>query len=240
MLSPTILAALLAACAPTIDPHTEAALIAVESGGDAWALHGNAPDQSYAPRTYQEAYLIGTRLLIASRAGVDVGLTQVNSRNFAAYGVTLRDMLDPCVNLKVGSAILAADYRREWAATSDVLSPTHAQTALRRALQDYNSGSPTAAPQYTAAIIRALDSRLVALTLATTSATAPPVQETLPPAPPARPSPPLRLTHVASPPTVLFRNVSNPTLRDVKIATPVKPASSHLPGAVRFRTESTS
>src|SRR5277367_2334485 len=119
-LSPAILAALLSACAPNVDPHTATALIAVESNGNAWALHENAPNRSYAPRTYQEAYLTGTQVLNASHPGdsLDVGLMQVNSRNFASYGVTLGDMLDPCTNLKVGSAILSADYRREWAATS--------------------------------------------------------------------------------------------------------------------------
>lgn len=206
MLSPAILAGLLATCAPNIDPYTETALITVESGGDSWAMHQNGPDRSFSPRTYQEAVRIGTQLLADSHSSVDVGLTQVNSGNFAAYGVTLTDMLDPCTNLRVGAAILAVDYRREWAATSTVPPQARPQTALRRALQEYNSGSPTAAPQYTNAIIRALGSRLVRLTVAATSL---PSTVTSPPAPTPRFTRPPRQSLVAAAPLEIFRNVQH-------------------------------
>src|SRR3979411_2457359 len=105
MLSPAVLAALLATCAPNIDPSTETALITIESAGDTWALHQNSPDRHFSPKPYQEALRIGTHLLANDHSSVDVGLTQVNSRNFTAYAVTLGDMLDPCKNLHVGASI---------------------------------------------------------------------------------------------------------------------------------------
>lgn len=207
MLTPALLTALLHVCAPNVEAHTEAAVVAVDSGGDAWVLHDNTTGRAFAPRTYQEAVRVGTRLL-ADGHSVDVGLTQINSRNFTAYHVSLIDMLDPCANLRVGSAILTADYRRQWTQTADVPATIRPQVALRRALQEYNSGSPMAAPAYTDAIIHALDSRLVTLTAGPNTITLAPSESEAQPVPSRTPAPHAVATPVSS---EVFSSPDDPT-----------------------------
>jgi hypothetical protein len=75
---------------------------------------------------------------------------QLTARSEAAFrtkfGVTVEDALnDPCKNIHAGAALLAANYHAAAAAS---------RKAAIAALQAYNSGSPTGAPDYAAAVVR--------------------------------------------------------------------------------------
>ena len=124
----------LLACAPNVAPVTLAAVIGVESGGNPLAVHVNEGGEQPPPaRSAQEAAQIAAHF-IAHGYSVDLGLMQVNSRNLAALGVTIEQVLDPCTNIRSGAAILTADYD-EAARTRG-----EGQPALQAALSAYNTG----------------------------------------------------------------------------------------------------
>jgi len=126
--------AALLACAPNVAPVTLEAVISVESGGNPLAVHVNGlHEQPLAARNASEAARIAERF-IARGYSVDLGLMQVNSRNLAALGVTIEQVLDPCPNIRSGAAILTADYAEAAHIRGE------GQSALQAALSAYNTG----------------------------------------------------------------------------------------------------
>jgi phage/plasmid primase-like uncharacterized protein len=106
----TMITAVLLACAANVAPITLAAVIRVESAGNPLALHVNSSvGPQPHPMTLADAVNLAER---AIRLGysVDLGLMQVNSRNLAALGYSIRQALDPCTNIRGGARILTADY----------------------------------------------------------------------------------------------------------------------------------
>jgi type IV secretion system protein VirB1 len=148
MIVPLALAAALHTCAPTAAPDTMAAIIAVESAGWPYAVNDNTVRRSYRPRTRAQALRIADSA-IAAHHSVDVGIAQVNSGNFAAFHVDAAAMLEPCANLRVGSAILANAYH-----FAALRYPDPPQ-ALVHALMAYNTGSIYAGASYVRAVIAA-------------------------------------------------------------------------------------
>lgn len=87
-------------------------IIAVESGGQPWALHvGIGQGHAFYPRSLGEAKRFLAVILSMTR-NVDIGLMQVNWRTWGAtarrFGLTPQDLLDPQTNLRMGCYILAA------------------------------------------------------------------------------------------------------------------------------------
>ncbi len=148
MIIPVALAAALHACAPAAAPDTMAAIIAVESRGWPYAVNDNTARHSYRPRTREEALRVATAALRAGHS-VDVGIAQVNSGNFRAFNVDAATMLEPCANLRVGSAILANAYR-----AAAARYPKRPQ-ALWHAIMAYNSGSIYAGESYVRSVVAA-------------------------------------------------------------------------------------
>jgi type IV secretion system protein VirB1 len=128
-----IVAALLA-CAANVAPVTLQAIIQVESGGNPLAINVNGVRVQPSPvKTAAEAAQIA-RAYIARGFSVDLGLMQVNSRNLPALGVTISDVLDPCINIRSGGEILTANYAEA------ARSRGAGQAALQAALSAYNTG----------------------------------------------------------------------------------------------------
>ena len=145
------LAALIHACAPKVAPDTMRAIVSVESGGNPHALNDNTTGTRYCTRSScskDEAVRIADALIGAGHS-VDIGLSQVNSRNFPGLGVTAEQMLEPCANLRAGSLILARAYQGSAAHYADQ------GQALYHALQAYNSGNRDGAPRYARLVIAA-------------------------------------------------------------------------------------
>jgi type IV secretion system protein VirB1 len=130
-----MIAAALLACAVNVAPATLEAVIRVESGGDPLALNVNrlAGPQPY-PATLPDAVRLAERY-IHQGYSVDLGLMQVNSRNLAALGYSIAQVLDPCINIQGGARILTADYAEA------ARSRGEGQAALQAALSAYNTGS---------------------------------------------------------------------------------------------------
>lgn len=136
--------ALIARCAPTVHPETMAAVVSAESRGHQFAIADAGPVKlpwaqrkalvrSIYPISLQEA-VTTAQALIANGHTVSLGVAQVNDRNLARMGVTIRDMFDPCVNIAVGGKILTDFYQRA------VAKFGNGPAALQAALSAYNSG----------------------------------------------------------------------------------------------------
>jgi type IV secretion system protein VirB1 len=127
------LAALLLSCAPLIQPGTAQALIAVESGGNPFAIGVVAGSLVRQPVNLSEA-VATARALEAAGRNFSVGLAQINKANFSKQGLTVETAFEPCANLKAMQAILGECFARA-APRSDQ------QTALRQAISCYYSGN---------------------------------------------------------------------------------------------------
>ncbi len=142
------LAMLLERCAPNASVDTMAAIVSVESAGDEFALNDNTLRRPFHPPDRATAIRLA-ETLIGRGDSVDVGIAQVNSANFARFGVTPAQMLEPCRNLSVGSSILAADYRTAAARFTDP------RAALWHAVMAYNTGSLYAGEGYVRLVVAA-------------------------------------------------------------------------------------
>ncbi len=159
MIQATLLAALLQKCAPQTDVRTLAAIVAVESSGDSWAIRDPIANRAIHPHSYGEAVATANRLL-AKGARVSVGLSQVLLPRPGLDAATL--LGSPCANLRAGASILAAFYGQQIRTVAAPGTEAGQQTALRRTLSAYNSGSPTGAPEYTDRVLAALSGPFVA------------------------------------------------------------------------------
>jgi type IV secretion system protein VirB1 len=135
---------LLARCAPTVHPETMSAVISAESRGNQFAIADAGPValpwsqrksmvRSFYPGSADAAVAKATELIRAGHT-VSLGLAQINDRNLARYGVTVRDVFDPCTNVWVGGRILTDFYVRA------VKKFGNGPEALHASLSAYNSG----------------------------------------------------------------------------------------------------
>ena len=142
------LAALIRHCAPAVAPSTMAAIVRVESGGNPLAIGDNTTRRSYYPRDRATAERLARRLLDAGHL-LDLGIAQIDSMNFAGFGVTAHTIFDPCTNLSVGARILSGDYA--FAASRY----GGGQVALRHAIGMYNTGRLNGGARYIARVLDA-------------------------------------------------------------------------------------
>lgn len=140
-------------CASGVAPSTMAAIIKVESAGNPWAIGDNTTKSRVTPtpKSAEEAVIVATRL-IAMGHSLDMGLSQINSTNLKAYGVSVKQIFDPCTNISVGSAILSNFYKKS------VAKYGPGETSLFHALSAYNTGSFFKGPTYVNKILKAAGS----------------------------------------------------------------------------------
>jgi type IV secretion system protein VirB1 len=141
-------AQLAARCAPASPVDTLQAVALTESALHPYALSLNYPGTvatinglpnrevflSRQPTTLGEA-IRWTRWFHSRGYTVSIGLMQISSENAARYGVTVRSLFNPCVNLAVGARLLADIY-----GTSDHARGASAES-LVQTFSAYNSGS---------------------------------------------------------------------------------------------------
>jgi len=98
-------AAMAELCAPDIHVQTMRSIAAVESSFNPFAIGVVGGQLQRQPRSLAEAVATANML---ETEGLDysVGLIQINRKNFARYGLTLRTAFDICNNLRTGAAIL--------------------------------------------------------------------------------------------------------------------------------------
>lgn len=134
-MDPSAFIALALSCAPGIHIDTASALVRVESGFNPWAIGVVGGALIRQPRSRAEA-LATAQALRADGWDFSVGLGQINARNFARLGLTLKSAFDPCVNLAAMQAVLSECFDRASAPRR-----RSSQAALRQALSCYYSGN---------------------------------------------------------------------------------------------------
>jgi len=134
---------LLQQCAPQVAPVTMAAIVQTESGGNPLVMLDNTTGKRYYPTNRQEAERI-LQILMAQGHKVDVGLGQVDTENFARYGLTYQTAFNACTNLRAAARILVASWK---------LSGHQ----LFHALQVYNSGKSHGDASYARRVYRQAD-----------------------------------------------------------------------------------
>ena len=127
-------------CAPDVHPETIVAIIEHESSGNPFALRNNTLSKSFYPADIIEAKKLINQFL-NQQYSVDIGLMQINSWWLNHYKLSPEKLLDSCVNLQIGGAILTDNYQRFSQQQSSI-------PVLYQALSAYNTGSPTAGFNY--------------------------------------------------------------------------------------------
>jgi type IV secretion system protein VirB1 len=119
-------------CGPSVAPSTLASVARIESQLQPFAINDNTTGTRGVPTTRDVAVQIASKLVEAGHS-VDLGIMQINSRNFAALGLTVATAFDPCKSVAAAAIILAGNYTG---------GKTHdeQQSALRIALSKYNTG----------------------------------------------------------------------------------------------------
>lgn len=100
---------ILLACSTMVHTETLDALVKTESHYNPYAIAVVDGKPVKQPKTKAEAEQT-IEYLEAKGLNYSVGLGQVNKTNFAKYGVTGKDLLDSCTNIKTSEKILAACY----------------------------------------------------------------------------------------------------------------------------------
>jgi type IV secretion system protein VirB1 len=85
------------------------------------------------PKTLAQAKYMATWLYNQGYA-FDAGIAQINSNNFARFGVQPNQMFDPCTNINIAGKILKEFYTKAKQIIPDD------QQALQAAISGYNSG----------------------------------------------------------------------------------------------------
>jgi type IV secretion system protein VirB1 len=93
-----------------VAPKTIVAEATVESGLDPLAIHDNTTGRTFHPATVEEAMQIATQLEAAG-GNYDVGLMQINRRNFDWLHLTLAGAFDPRRSIEAGAAIMISMSR---------------------------------------------------------------------------------------------------------------------------------
>jgi type IV secretion system protein VirB1 len=125
--------ALAAACSGGAEPKVLASIAEVESGLDTLAINvnGKRPRRLFPADEATAAEAAGQ--LIARGLSVDLGLSQINSKNLSWLGETPSELFDPCRNLAAAAQILSRDLAR---ADAGLAPPAQ----LDQALSFYNTG----------------------------------------------------------------------------------------------------
>jgi type IV secretion system protein VirB1 len=128
--------ALAAQCAPSVAPETLLSVVQVESRFEPLAIGVNgSPRLNLTPGSVDEAVARAGDLIAAGRS-LDLGLAQINSKNLAWLGLSLREVFEPCANLGAAARVLQDGYGRSEPGRVGV------QAALRTTLSYYNTGHP--------------------------------------------------------------------------------------------------
>ena len=125
---------LLHECVPTAAPQTVAAVVRTESNFNPLAININGGTRlTRQPQSAEEATSWAI-WLGAHGYSIDVGLMQINNANLRRMNLDYAAAFDPCTNLRVGTAMLTANYQR------GLQSGYAADKALYHALSAYNTG----------------------------------------------------------------------------------------------------
>jgi type IV secretion system protein VirB1 len=121
-------------CTAAVSPRLAEAIIAVESGGQWWAVNDN--DVARTPTFPSPAAAIEyAQSRVAQGASIDLGLAQLNSAHLSEYGLSVEQAFDPCTNVHVAMNVMLEAWEaasRRWG---------YSPYALYKAMEAYNGGT---------------------------------------------------------------------------------------------------
>jgi type IV secretion system protein VirB1 len=127
---------LAAQCAPAVAAETLLSVAKVESGFNPLAVGVNGAPRIRVRAANKADAIAKASALIAQGRSVDLGVSQINSRNLTWLGLTVEAAFDPCRNLAASARVLQDGYARSAA------KRVGEQPALLTALSYYNTGHP--------------------------------------------------------------------------------------------------
>jgi len=133
------------ACAPQVAPATLAAIARTESGLDPLAIGDNTAHRSYHPAATREAIALAARLA-AEGHDLDLGLMQINQRNFRWLGLAVGDAFEPCESLAAGAAVLTALSRYNTGKSSSPVGMAYAIRVISQGKREEVQQQPPAEP----------------------------------------------------------------------------------------------
>jgi len=149
-LSPAEFRTIAGACAPDIPFVTLRAIARAESAFHPYALSLDHPGRTAREHGFKEGGIFlarqpttlaearaWTHWLLKHGQTVSIGLVQVSTQRAADLRVSVDELFEPCTNIRAGARLLTTEYQRAAAVRGE------GQEALRQALSEYNSGSPT-------------------------------------------------------------------------------------------------
>jgi type IV secretion system protein VirB1 len=128
------LTSLVCTCGTPMGIRSSVGTILVESGGHPWAIGDNDGKRSYYFATMAEAVQAAEGLMNAGHTNLDIGLSQINTQHFAAYGLTVETAFVPCTNVNTGMSILWKSF------TASRAKYGSEAAALAASFTAYNSG----------------------------------------------------------------------------------------------------
>jgi type IV secretion system protein VirB1 len=126
------LATLVGACAPTVSPQTELAIIQVESAWKPWTINDNTGHRAYVLSS-RSAAIGKARELLRIGHNLDLGLVQLNTIHLRDFRLDVAQAFEPCTNIWAGSVVL----KRAYAAAAARYGP--GELALYHAFQVYTA-----------------------------------------------------------------------------------------------------
>jgi len=133
-------------CAPQVAPATLAAIARTESGFDPLAIGDNTEHRAYHPAAKLEAIALAAQLA-AEGHDLDLGLMQINQRNFGWLGLAVSDAFEPCRSLAAGAAVLTALSRYNTGKSSSPVGMAYARRVLSQGkgeeIEPRRSAEPT-------------------------------------------------------------------------------------------------
>jgi len=130
---------LMADCAANVSVQTMAAIVKQESNFNPYAIGVNGDYiLERQPGSKEEALEVISWLKQEGQTNLDLGIAQISQKNRELFNLSVKDSLNPCLNLNVGGKILTDNYKRS------LNTGLSEQAALRAAISEYNTGSRTA------------------------------------------------------------------------------------------------
>ena len=134
---------LISSCAPMVAPDMMHALVEAESGAHPYAIHDG--ERLHRPETVEDAIALARRLVDGGRP-IRAGLTQMSSREWSDYGLTIETVFEPCPNLRAGERALLEGYQAE---PEGIRAQRRAVSAMAIAEHPTESAAPSdAAPHF--------------------------------------------------------------------------------------------
>jgi len=123
-------------CAPSVSPHTIAAIVQVESNFNPYAIGVVGGSLKKQPTSKEEA-LRATKQLLSENKNFSVGIAQINRHNLPAYSATFEQAFDACKSLNMGAQILEKCYVK----AKEKFPKEDEQYTLKMAFSCYYSGN---------------------------------------------------------------------------------------------------